>query len=75
MGKRPFGSLRIGWQDIIKINYIEAECESVDWTHLSQDKTQRWAIYNTLMNCRSMKLIYLKFKNLKPEANILIRYT
>jgi len=41
----------------MKINYIEMRCEGADWAHLAQDKTQRWAIYNMLMNCRSVELI------------------
>jgi len=30
----------------------ETRCEGVDWINLAQDKDQRWALENTVMNLR-----------------------
>jgi len=36
------------WEDNIKINIKEIECDVVDWIHLSMDKAQLWYFPNTM---------------------------
>jgi hypothetical protein len=45
-GKRPLGSPRHRWEDI-RMDLREIGWESVDWTHLTQDRDQWQALVNT----------------------------
>jgi hypothetical protein len=49
-GKRPRGRTRSRWKYNIRINLWEVVWEVVDWTHSAQDRDQRWAVVNTVMN-------------------------
>jgi hypothetical protein len=40
-GKRPLGRPRLRWEDNIKMDLQEVECEGMDWIELAQDK-DRW---------------------------------
>jgi hypothetical protein len=48
-GKRPLGRLRRRWVDNIK---IEIGWDGMDWIDLAQDRDQRRALVNTVMNLR-----------------------
>jgi len=37
-GKRLFGRPRLRWEDNIKMDLQEVECESMDWIELAQDR-------------------------------------
>jgi len=37
-GKRPLVRPRRGWEDNIKIDLQEVECEGIDWIDLAQDR-------------------------------------
>jgi len=37
-GKRPLGRPRFRWEDNIKMDLQEVECEGVDWIELPQDR-------------------------------------
>jgi len=45
-GKRPLGRFKHRWEENIKMDLQEVECESVDWIELPQDR-DRW---QTLVN-------------------------
>jgi hypothetical protein len=51
-GKRPLGRSRHGWEDNNKIDLKETGCGGTAWIHLVQDKDQRRALVNTVMNLR-----------------------
>jgi hypothetical protein len=51
-GRRPLGRPRRRWVDNIKIDFREIGWEVVDWVDLAQDRNQRRAIVNTMMNLR-----------------------
>jgi heme/copper-type cytochrome/quinol oxidase subunit 4 len=36
----------------IRMDLREIRWEVMDWLHMSQDKDQRWALVNTIMNLR-----------------------
>jgi hypothetical protein len=48
--KRPLRRLRHRWENNVRMNLKEMVWVSVDWIHLSQDRDQRWALTNTVMN-------------------------
>jgi hypothetical protein len=48
-GKGPLGRLRRRWENNIKIDLKETECEGVEWNHLAQDGAQWRAV---VMNLR-----------------------
>jgi hypothetical protein len=50
--KRPLGSSRRKWEDIITTNLREIGWKGVDWIHLAQDRDQWQALVNTVMNLR-----------------------
>jgi hypothetical protein len=50
--KRPLGRSRRGWVDNIKIDVREIGRDVMDWIDLAQDRDQRWALVNTVMNLR-----------------------
>jgi hypothetical protein len=51
-GKRSHGRTKRRWEDNIRIDLREIGWESLDWIHLAQDRNQRWALVNTVMNLR-----------------------
>jgi hypothetical protein len=42
----------IRWKDGIRMNLREIDWEIVEWIQLAQDRDQRWAFVNTVMNLR-----------------------
>jgi hypothetical protein len=50
--KTPLRRPRCSWEDNIKMDLKEIGCEGVDYTPLAQDRNQRRAIVNTVMNLR-----------------------
>jgi len=52
-GKRSRGRSWRRWEDNIRIDLREIEWEDVDWMHLSQDRDQRQAVVNTVMNSQA----------------------
>jgi hypothetical protein len=51
-GKRPLARARHSWMDNIKIDLIEIGWDGMDWIDLAQDRDQRKALVNTVMNLR-----------------------
>jgi hypothetical protein len=51
-GKRPLGRPRRRWVDNIKIHIREIGWDGMDWIDLAQDRDQRRALVNTVMNLR-----------------------
>jgi hypothetical protein len=49
-GKRPMGRPRRRWEDNIKLDLREIGIDGVNWIRLAQDRAQRWAFVNTVMN-------------------------
>jgi hypothetical protein len=48
--KRPLGRPRGRWEDSIRMNLREIECEGVDWICLAHDRVRWWAYVHTVMN-------------------------
>jgi hypothetical protein len=51
-GKSPPGRPRRCWENNIRIDIREMEWESVDWTHLAQDRDQWKPLLYTVINLR-----------------------
>ena len=51
-GKRPLGTSRSGWEDIIKMALKEIDLEGVYWTDLAQNRDGWRALLNAVMNLR-----------------------
>jgi hypothetical protein len=51
-GKRIRGRSRRRWEDNIKMDLRKIGWEGVDWIHLAQDREQRRAVVNMVMNKR-----------------------
>jgi hypothetical protein len=51
-GKRLLGRPRRRWENNIRIDLRAVGWEGVDWMHLDQDRSQRRAVVNTVMNLR-----------------------
>jgi hypothetical protein len=49
-GKIPLARPRRRWEDIIKMDFQEVGCESMDWISLSQDRDRWWALVTGVMN-------------------------
>jgi len=49
-GKRPLGIIMHSWEDNIKMDHEETECEGVDWIHLALDNVQWQNFVSTVMN-------------------------
>ena len=49
-GKRPLGRPKLGWEDNIKMDLQEVECECMDWIELAEDRDRWWACVNAVMN-------------------------
>jgi hypothetical protein len=46
------GRPRRRWEDNIKMDLRETGIEGANWIRLTQDRVQRWAFVNTVMNLR-----------------------
>jgi hypothetical protein len=51
-GKRPLGRPRSRWEDNIKMDLREIGIDGANWIQLAQDRVQRWAFVDTVMNLR-----------------------
>ena len=51
-GKRPLGRSRRRWEDNIKMDLQEANCEVMDWIDVAQDRDRWWALVKAVMNIR-----------------------
>jgi hypothetical protein len=51
-GKRPLGRPRRRWEDNIKMDLREIGIDGANWIQLAQDRVQRRACVNTVMNLR-----------------------
>jgi len=51
-GKRPLGRPRRKWEDNIKMNLQEMECEDMDWIELAQDRDRLRVLVTMVMNLR-----------------------
>ena len=49
-GKRPLGRPRRRWEDNIKMDLQEIECEIVDWIELAHDGGRWQALLNAVIN-------------------------
>jgi len=49
-GKRPFGRLRLRWEDNIKLDIQEVECGGMDWIELAQNRDRWRALMFAVMN-------------------------
>jgi hypothetical protein len=49
-GKRPLGRPRCRWEDIIKMDLREIGINEANWIRLAQDRVQRRASVNTVMD-------------------------
>jgi hypothetical protein len=49
-GKRPLGRLRRRWEDNIKLDLRQRGWSSMEWIDQAQDRNQRRALVNTVMN-------------------------
>jgi hypothetical protein len=54
--KRPLGMPMRRCKDNIRMNFREIGWEVVDWMHVAQDRVQRWALVNMVMNLGFHKL-------------------
>jgi hypothetical protein len=50
--RRPLGRPRRRWVDNIKVDLREIGWDGMDWVDLAQDRDQRRALVNTVMNLR-----------------------
>jgi len=51
-GKRPLGRPRCRWEDNIKMDLQDVECEGMYWIELAQNRDRWWAFVNAVMNLR-----------------------
>jgi hypothetical protein len=51
-GKRPLGRPRCSWVDNMKMDLREIGWDGMDWIELAQDREQRRALVNMVMNLR-----------------------
>jgi len=51
-GKRPLGSPRRRWEDIIMMDLQEVGCGGMDWIELAQGRDGWWALVNAVMKLR-----------------------
>jgi len=49
-GKISLGRTRRRWEENIRMDLSEIVWVGVNWIHLTQDRDQRWAVVNTVMN-------------------------
>jgi hypothetical protein len=50
--ERVKGRPRRSWEDYIEVDLWEIARGGVDWMHLAQDREERRAVVNTVMNLR-----------------------
>ena len=50
--KRPLGRSRRRWEDNIKMDFKEVDCDPGDWIALAEDRDQRRAYVRAVMNLR-----------------------
>jgi hypothetical protein len=48
-GKRPHGGPRCRWEDNIRKDLRETDCNVADWIHLAQDRYQWRALVNKVI--------------------------
>jgi hypothetical protein len=53
-GKRPLGRPWHTWEDNIRIDLREVEWKGLNWMHVVQDRDQRQAVVNAVMNLRGI---------------------
>jgi hypothetical protein len=51
-GKGPLGRPRRRWEDNIKADLQEVECEGMDWIEVAQDRQSLRAFVNAIINLR-----------------------
>jgi hypothetical protein len=51
-GKRPLRRPRRRWEEHIRMDLREIRWKVVDRMHLAQQRVQRWALVNMVMNLR-----------------------
>jgi hypothetical protein len=51
-GKRPLRTPRRRWVDNIEMDLRKIGWDGVDWTDMTQDRDQLWALVNTVLNLR-----------------------
>jgi hypothetical protein len=58
---KPEGQIAEGpsqwWEDKTEIDLREVGCRGVDWVHLAEDREERKALVNTVMNIRVAKSV------------------
>ena len=50
--KRPLGRPRRRWEGNIKVDFVDAECDGMDWIDLAQDRDSWLAPVTAVMNIR-----------------------
>jgi len=50
--KKPLGRPRRRWEDNIKMNLQEVECEDMEWIELAPDRVRWRALVNAVINLR-----------------------
>jgi hypothetical protein len=51
-GKRPLGSSRRRWENVIKMDLQEVGCGGLDWIDMAQDRDRWRALVNAVINLR-----------------------
>ena len=51
-GKRPIERLGRRWEDNIRMDLQEVDCDGKDWIELAQDRDRWRALVNVVMNLR-----------------------
>jgi len=54
-GKRPLGSPRHRWEDNVKLDLQEMECDGMDWIELAQDRDKWRALVSAVINLQVSK--------------------
>ena len=49
-GKRPLGRPRHRWEDNMKMDVQEVECECMDWIDVVEDRNRWQALVNAVLN-------------------------
>ena len=51
-GKRPLGKSRRRWEDNMKMDLQEVECEGMNWIELAHYSDRCWVLVNAVMKLR-----------------------